>query len=205
MTRWGRLGAITVGLLLLILLAQAATSLRPPHLRVAPERSTILGVTVINPGRDRRPQQTITMRGGVIESIRDSVPPPQRLPRDQFFDSGYALPGLIDLDLRRLPRRDHLRHLFGVWFLAGGITTVQLTGGATADLPELTQEIAAESVPWPRLVACGALLVGDGMECDGARVVATPADAARVVDALTAAAAPCAAVHRSVPPPALAA
>ena len=198
MRRWRRFVVVALGAVTLGLLLRAALSLRPPHIAVAPERQAILGVTVINPGRDRRPDQTITLRAGVIESIRDSAPVAARLPRDRVFDHGYALPGLIDLDVRRLPHRAHLRALFGVWFLAAGVTTVRVSGGDGAELAELRRQIAAEEVPWPRLVACGPLLTGESIACAGARVVRTPDEATAAIEALVAAGAPCVAVHRSL-------
>lgn len=203
MTHWQR--RLGLGLVAAALLARAGCSLCPPFIAVAPERATIVGVTVVNPGVDRRPNQTLTIRDGVITAIRDTPRGAPLRPRDRFFERHYALPGLIDLDVRRLPALPHLRGMVGVWFLANGVTTVRVGGGLDRDLPALEQAIAANALPWPRLVACGPLLTGDGVDCDGARPVRSPADAAAAVEALVTAGAPCAAVHRSLSPEALAA
>jgi imidazolonepropionase-like amidohydrolase len=204
MTRWQRRLGFGLAAVAAVLLARAGCSLRPPQLSVPPERAAIVGVTIVNPGRGRRANQTLTIRDGIITAIRDT-PTGTALPRDRFLERGYALPGLIDLDVRRLPGLPHLRRLFGIWFLAGGVTTVQVAGGPEPDLPAFQQEIAAGAFPWPRLVACGALLTGNGVACAGARPVRTAAEATAAVATRVAAGAPCAAVHRSVGPEALAA
>jgi imidazolonepropionase-like amidohydrolase len=194
-TRW--LIAVAALLALLIVLRTAA-SLWPPSLRRGREWSALAGVTVINPGRDRRENQTIIMRGDRIESIRDRGADGPLLPRAQLYDKRFVLPGLVDLDVRRLPDAAHLRGMFGVFFLAAGVTTVRTAGGCDDACSDLRQRSAAGELPWPRLVACGPVLDGDRPACRGGRVVHGAVEARRAVDEIAAAGAGCVAVRWSL-------
>lgn len=180
-------------------------TLWPPSLPVAPEWQVLSGLTVINPGRDRRENQTITMRGGRIESIDDPAPNLRILPRTRLFEHRYALPGLIDMDVRGLPGAGQLQRLFGVWFLAAGVTTVRDVGPVDGGFVALQERIAAAEIPWPRVIACGDTLAGDPQACPRGRLVSDPAAAQRAVDEVAAMGAPCVAVHWSLGGAALAA
>ena len=167
----------------------------PPSTPVAPPWFALTGVTIVNPGRDRRENQTLTIRDGRIEAIRDRVPDSELRPRARAFEGRYVLPGLIDLDLRRVPADGELRRLFGVLFLATGVTTVRDIGNFQGSIVELQKRIAAGEEVWPRLVACGRVLDGDAPLCPRNRVVHSADDAAHAVAEIAASGASCVAVQ----------
>ena len=167
----------------------------PPSTPIARQWTALTGVTIINPGRDRREDQTLTIGDGRIEAIRDRVPDSELLPRARAFEGRYILPGLIDLDVRRVPADGELRRLFGVLFLATGVTTIRDIGNFQGSIVELQRRIAAGEEVWPRLVACGRVLDGDPPLCPGNRIVRSADDAARAVADVAASGASCVAVQ----------
>ena len=203
MTPWRRRVGTVAALGLGLAIGRAGCALKPPSLRVAPEWLTLAGVTVVNPGGDRRENQTVVMRDGRIESIRDGTPDaPVRL-RARAYEHRYVLPGLIDMNVQ-VPSLGHLQRLFGVLFLYAGVTTVRDVGNLDGGLAELQRATAADEFPWPRLIACGHVLEGDPPACRGSRVVRDAADARRAVDELAAVGAGCVAVRRTLSAEALA-
>lgn len=170
MTGWRRRVGRGVALLLAFLAVRTGLSLWPPSLLVAPDASALTGVTVINPGRDRHQDQTLFLRGGRIESMRAGVPETSLLPRWRIFKGRYVLPGVIDLDARRLPSIDHLQRMFGVYFLFGGVTTVRVFDGSD-HLLQLQRRIDAGEIPGPRVIACGRALEGDPPACDAVHLL----------------------------------
>jgi hypothetical protein len=188
-----------VGLIAIALSLAAGWLLGPPALPAAEHWPALVGVTVINPGRDRRPNQTVILRGGVIESIEDLAPEAWRLPRlARAYRNHYVVPGLIDMDLRQVPSVGHLQRMFGAYLLAAGVTTVRVVGPLPEDIRTLQDRIARGALAWPRLIACGAALVGDRAPCRNGRVVHGTADAAAAVAELAAEGASCVAVERSL-------
>jgi hypothetical protein len=197
MRRWQRRIGVVASLTLALLIARAGCSLRPPTLPVPLEWYRLSGVTVINPGRDRRVNQTVTLRDGLIESIRDRSRDEPRARRSFVFEQRYVLPGLIDTAVR-LPALGHLQRLFGVFFLAAGVTTVRDVGNLDGSIAPLQQQIAAGEIPWPRLIACGRVLEGDPPRCPDSRVVRDPGEARAAVDDLVAMGAGCVAVDATL-------
>jgi len=167
----------------------------PPSTPAARPWTALTGVTIINPGRDRRENQTLTIGDGRIEAIRDRVPDSELLPRAKAFEGRYILPGLIDLDVRRVPADGELRRLFGVLFLATGVTTIRDIGNFQGSIVELQRRIATGEEVWPRLVACGRVLDGDPLLCPGNHVVRSADDAVHAVDEIAASGASCVAVQ----------
>jgi imidazolonepropionase-like amidohydrolase len=200
MTRWRRRIGLAAAVVLGVALVRTGLALRPPARPAWPEWETIAGVTVINPGHDRRADQTIVMRGGRIESIRDRDPAIVLRARARLFEQRYVLPGLIDKDVRTLPSSIHLQRLFGLLFLSTGVTTVRDLGSFDGSLAALQQQIAAGAMPWPRLIACGRVLEGDPPLCPTSRVVRDADDVRRAVDELAAQGAACVAVGRTLAP-----
>jgi len=196
---------VVAGVVLAVLIARVALSLRPPSLAVPLEWTALTGVTIINPGRDRRDNQTLTMRDGRIESITDRVPDAQLRVRAHAFEHRYVLPGLIDMDVRRMPSVEHLQALFGAFFLYAGVTTVRDVGGLDDGVVALRRRIDAGELPWPRLIACGRAAGGPVPPCPGSRTVRDAAAARTAVDDLAATGANCVAVDRTLTADALAA
>jgi imidazolonepropionase-like amidohydrolase len=191
--------ALVAGLIALALFAGIGWLLGPPVLPVAEQLPALVGVTVINPGRDRRPNQTVILRGGIIESIEDLAPEAWRLPRlARAYRNHYVVPGLIDMDIRQVPSVGHLQRMFGAQLLAAGVTTVRVAGRLPDEIRTLQDRIARGVLAWPRLIACGPVLVGERATCGGGRVVRTAADAAAAVAELAAQGANCVAVERSL-------
>lgn len=202
---WQRRLIVGAAVLVAVAALRTGCSLWPPTTHSGLRWSALTGVTVINPGHDRRENQTITMRGDRIESIRDRVPDSGLMPRTMSYDKRYVLPGLIDLDVRRLPGAAYLQRMFGAFFLAAGVTTVRVTGDFAGSIGEVQRRSAAGELPWPRLVACGRVLEGDPPACANGRVVRDEQDARHAVDELTAAGAACVAVRWNLGGTALAA
>src|SRR6266436_5175262 len=104
----GALLATLAGLFLLV---------RLPDIPVPSRGAVLEHVTVVNPGRDRRPNQAITIVGSRIASIGES--------RNPGAAQLYALPGLIDMHVHH-PFASGLAgisgdtRLFDILFLAHG-------------------------------------------------------------------------------------
>jgi imidazolonepropionase-like amidohydrolase len=179
------------------LLLRVGLALRPPRLHVVPPMPVLADLTVINPGHDRRPHQVVTIREGRIESIIEDDGR-RRPPSQRIFAGRYALPGLIDMQVRRLPTAAHLRRLFGIYWLNAGVTTVRVLGSVELPPPELRAALATDVSPWPRLLACGRMLTGAAPGCRRGEAV-DAGNAAAVVNTLAAAGADCLAIHHSLP------
>ena len=170
MTGWLRRLARLAALLIAFFVVRTALSLWPPSLQVAPDWYALTGVTVINPGRQRYADQTLILRGGRIESMRAGVPETSLLPRWRVFKGRFVLPGVVDLDARRLPSIAHLQRMFGVYFLFGGVTTVRVFDGSE-NVVALQRRIDAGEIPGPRLITCSRMLEGAPPPCGGAHLL----------------------------------
>lgn len=190
-------------LLLAVLMAglfavRSLLALRLPRVGVAGEWPLLVNVTVVNPGGTRHEKQSITMRGGRIESITDTKDAPRAaLPR--LFEGRYVLPGLIDMNVR-VPAWPGFRQALGVYFLYAGVTTVRDVGNFAGDLPAFLRRIEANEIPWPRLVACAQVIEGDPQGCPESRMVRAASEAGATVDTLVAAGARCVRVHERLHP-----
>jgi len=197
MNRWRRRIRLAVGVVVAAVIVRTAWSLWPPTVPPGAQWEALTGVTVINPGRDRRANQTVTLRDGRIASIVDRVPDSTLRSRARLYDGRYILPGLIDMDVRHIPDAGPLQTQFGMLFLMAGVTTVRDLGSFDSHVADLRHRIEAGDVPWPRLIACG-LVVGDSPECPGRRAVRNAADARRAVDELAAMGVRCVTVDQSL-------
>ena len=146
---------------LVLLAAKIALDLRPPRTRVPPLGVVLTKVTVINPGRDRRTDQTIVVRGDTIEQISDRPPPGRMHPFTRQLQHRYVLPGLIDMSVYQPVAFPGLRNAFGVYFLFSGVTTVCDVGNFDGDVRATEDDIRDGVFAWPRLIACGRVLEGD--------------------------------------------
>ncbi len=156
-------------------------SMRPPTPLAVPERgATLLGVTVINPGVDRRPNQHVLIDGGIIALVDDegSAGGP--------YSGYYVLPGLIDMHAHFPPASpigngDHFPFLY----LYHGVTTVRSAGDVdgTAEGP-VRERIRAGSFPGPRIFACGPFVDGADPRWRNSRVLLDPSQAPALLDDL---------------------
>ena len=187
-----------VWLLLLLLFLPALAlwlALQPPALDVPSQGVVLTDVTIVEPGVRRRPNQTVTVRGDRIDQIRATTPTESM----GFYSGAFVLPGLIDLHVHHPPALAiGERALFGLLFLAHGVTSVRDTGGMLTTILEYRRRIESGSVAGPRTFACGPFLDGDPPSWPGAVVVANPVDAAKAVRDLHSAGADCIKVYNGV-------
>jgi imidazolonepropionase-like amidohydrolase len=139
-------------------------------------------VTVINPGVDRRPGQTLALAGDRIERI-ETAPAAAERRGDGSFSGAFVLPGLIDLH-HHLPPANILE-LSGfacLLDLAWGVTTVRDVGDSDGTAVDGARKgIAAGDFPGPRIFACGPYIDGGPPRWPNSVHLDGPADAARVV------------------------
>src|SRR5438046_1958684 len=102
-----------------------AIVLRPPASLVVPHQGVSLsGVTVINPGIDRRANQSIVVEGSSIKAIREGNAPAA----DARYSGAYVLPGLIDMHVHNPPPPSSDLAYFFLMYLRYGVTTIRDTG-----------------------------------------------------------------------------
>src|SRR5262245_39245663 len=137
--------------------------LRPQPFEV-PDRGLVLGgVTVVNPGLGRDPDRRIVVRGARIAAIVPSADAPSTR-----YAGSFVLPGLIDMHVHFGP---HQRELFGLLFLAHGVTTVRDAGDLSGTVAETRQTIRNGELPGPTIFSCGPMLDGEPATWPGSRVV----------------------------------
>lgn len=148
------------GLLLVLLIVGVWIALQPPILEVPSHgRFVFSNVTVVNPDLDRRAGQTLTVEGDRIESIITYDPARGASGAPGRFAGSYVLPGLIDMHVHNsLWVGD--RELFGLLFLAHGVTTVRNTGDFYGTILEKRRQVREGKYPGPRIFACGPVLDG---------------------------------------------
>ena len=151
--------------ILLILVAVLAVgalyawrSLAPPAPIALPARGAVLeGVTVVNPGLDRRQHTTVKIEGGAIVAIE----PTPANPASPYV--GYTvLPGLVDMHVHFPPPMGLAQsELFALLFVLHGVTSVRdagdVEGTATAPVRDGVRE---GRFPGPRVYACGPVVDG---------------------------------------------
>lgn len=203
--RWlRRTGA--AGLVLLLLLAVLGLwGLRPPAIDVPEAGPLVLSdVTLVEPDGPRRPGVTLRLEGGRIESVTSGVADPiETADAEAPVVAGwYALPGLVDLHVHMPPALAvGERALFGLLFLAHGVTTVRDTGSVGGGSLAIGPAVEDGAYAGPRVLACGPFLDGDPPDWPGARVVRDPADAAIAITELREAGARCAKLYNGLRPP----
>lgn len=168
--RWLRRQVGRAGRLALVLAALAAVAavvavpwLRPPSVEVPDRGVELAGVTVVNPGLGRQPQRRIVVRGTRIAAIEPSAPgTPAR------WGGSFVLPGLIDMHVHWGADQ---RELFGLLFLAHGVTTVRDAGDLTGTIAETRRLVEAGELAGPTVHACGPILDGRPPTWPGSRAV----------------------------------
>jgi imidazolonepropionase-like amidohydrolase len=161
--------------------------LRPPPFEV-PDRGLVLGaVTVVNPGLGREPDRRIVVRGARIGTI---VPNGDNAPTR--YSGSFVLPGLIDMHVHYGADQ---RDLFGLLFLAHGVTTVRDAGDLTGTIVETRQAIRNGELVGPSIVSCGRMLDAEPPTWPGSRVVRDADEARAAVEQASAAGADCIKVY----------
>jgi len=113
--------------------------LLPPVLAVpSQKRLVFFNVTVVNPGRDRRAGRTLTIQDGQIIAITANPYTIGESEAGTRFAGFYVLPGLIDMHVHQFPLDGEL---YGLLFLAHGVTTVRNTGDFTGTILKKRQQI----------------------------------------------------------------
>lgn len=188
--------------ILVIVVGAGILVLRPPVLAVPSQSLRLSDVTVINPGRDRRPKQTLSVAGEKIARISESNAQESVGTNTRRFAGAYVLPGLIDMHVHFSPPD---RALFALLFLAYGVTAVRDTGNFDGSIWQTRQAILDGQIPGPRIFACGPLLDGDPPVWPQSRVVRTAEEAKAAVAEAAAHGANCIKAYSLLSPQALAA
>ena len=164
----------------------------PPLAVPAQAELGLADVTVVNPGGNRAPHRSVRLAGGRIVAIDADAP----AGADGRYAGIFVLPGLIDMHVHH-PSASSPRdlRLFGMLFLAHGVTTVRDTGCFDDSIWEVRRRVDRGSEPGPRVVACGPILDGEPPVWPGSRVVRSPAEARAAVDDVVAAGADCIKVY----------
>jgi hypothetical protein len=108
-------GALLAGAVVAVLIV-----LWPPAPLVVPQQDfALVGVTIVNPGRGRKPNQRIQIHAGRIKSITDDSPVLPDSPDVHRYTGAYVLPGLIDMHVHHpaavqaLPVRASIPQVWG--------------------------------------------------------------------------------------------
>jgi len=146
-------------------------------------------VTVIDgTGAVAKPHQTVIVRDGRIEAIRDSgMGFAGKLSGTHVDGSGnFLMPGQWDM---------HVHMVFGDWFprgkevslplfVANGVTGVRDMGGELEVLQQWRKQISAGTLIGPRIVMSGPMLDGPQPRFPSSIAVKTPEDGRKAVDDL---------------------
>lgn len=135
----------------------ALMAYRPPRTEVPPQGAVLAGVTVVNPGLDRRTDQTLVVSGDRITSITAGPAAPGSSEAERY-SGGYVLPGLIEMHIHFPPPQRELAHLL---LLAHGVTSAREAGDADGTTWRARRRVQAGQMPGPRLFVCGPVLDGD--------------------------------------------
>jgi imidazolonepropionase-like amidohydrolase len=176
--------------------AVAVPWLRPPTVDVPDRGLQLTHVTVVNPGLGREPGRRILVRGARIAELAASGDAePTR------YSGSFVLPGLIDMHVHYGADQ---RELFGLLFLAHGVTTVRDTGDLTGTVAETRRLIRDGELAGPSVFSCGPILDGDPPTWPGSRVVRDRDDARAAVAEASATGAECVKVYSNLTQDALA-
>ncbi len=172
-------------LLLVVVLVAASVgvvwrSLTPPAPLAMPERGAVLeGVTVINPGVDRRENARVVIQDDRIVSIHASASA-----SEGRYRGHYALPGLTDMHVHfPPPGLPGQSELFSFLFLFHGVTTVRDAGDIDGQSTAPARDGVAEGrFPGARVFACGPFVDGAEPSWANSEKVVAAGDGARAVE-----------------------
>jgi hypothetical protein len=170
--------------------AVAMPWLRPPTVEVPDRGLELTPVTVVNPGRGREPERRIVVRGARIAAIGAAGGA-----EATRYSGSFVLPGLIDMHVHYGADQ---RELFGLLFLAHGVTTVRDTGDLTGTVAETARTIRDGELAGPRVLSCGPILDGEPPTWPGSRVVRDREAAGAAVEEASATGATCVKVYDSL-------
>ncbi len=175
-------------------------ALQPPALAVPPQRDLVLAdVAVVDPGVRRCRGCTLRVRAGRIDSIDPVGGAADPAPGALSFSGSTVVPGLIDLHVHHPPVfAVGERELFGLLFLAHGVTSVRDVGSFFGSVAGLGPRIRRGEQAGPRTYQCGPLLDGDPPIWPRSRVVRSTAEAEAVVAELAAAGVDCLKVYNGL-------
>jgi len=143
---------------------------------------SLVGVTVVNPGRSREAHQTLEVRAGTIRRMASSEAADDAGPfRD--LQGAFVVPGLIDLHTH-LPPDNALRltPLAGLLYLAHGVTSIRDAGDVDGTaIPAARHAFGDGGHPGPRLFACGPFVGGAPARWKNTIVLERAEDAEAVV------------------------
>jgi imidazolonepropionase-like amidohydrolase len=152
-------------------------------------------VTLVEPGVGRREGVRLELVDGRIHAAKATQQPSG----SGEFAGAFVLPGLIDLHVHHPPGFAlGGREVFGLLFLAHGVTSVRDTGSLWGDAIELAEASRQGEFAGPRVFACGPLLSGVVPAAPGMRFVQGAEDARVAVAELRARGADCVKLHNGL-------
>ena len=177
--------ALSCPLLMSFLLPAASGAVAEPKA----DRVTVVhaGTLLAVPGEAPRRNQSIIIRAGIVDEVRDGFVAPADLGADvavELIDlsDSFVLPGLTDLHthitgelgpdskLASVTLTPVDNALNGVVFLRrtleAGFTTIRNTGGDPEVMFSLRRGVAADKIAGPRIFAAGAGISGTGGHAD---------------------------------------
>ncbi|MCZ6462730.1 MAG: amidohydrolase family protein [Proteobacteria bacterium] len=173
---------LVVVVLLAIAVLVVWRSLTPVPPLALPESGAVLsGVTMVNPGLDRRDGVEIRVVGSRIHTIASAS-----VGESGPYAGAYVLPGLVDMHVH-FPPDSPLRQaeLFAFLFLYHGITTVRDAGDVDGTATGPAREgVESGAFPGPRIFACGPFIDGEDPLWPNSEIIRGPGDARRAVEAL---------------------
>jgi 2-phospho-L-lactate guanylyltransferase (CobY/MobA/RfbA family) len=157
-TRWSLGVALACAAIVGLGIVVLAAALSPPALTPPPQRDLVVSdVTIVNPGVSRTAHQTIIVRRGRIAEIRPTRsddPPP-------ICANCFAIPGLIDAHVHTPPAvAIGNQRLFGLLYLAYGVTSVRDLGQSDASIAAWAQRLNDGEEIGPHVYRCGPVLDG---------------------------------------------
>lgn len=176
--------------------ASSTGSFLPPRVPVPPVAERVFeDVTLVEPGTGRREGVRLEIAGGRIHSIRAT---PEASGHGEF--AGYfVLPGLIDLHVHHPPRFAlGGREIFGLLFLAHGVTSVRDTGSLWGSAIRLAEASRRGEFAGPRVFSCGPFLSGVVPATLGMRLIENAEEARIAVAELQAKGADCIKLHNGL-------
>lgn len=183
----------------------AFACLRPPVDGASTREDLLfLDVTVVNPGEERLPHRTVSVRHGIISEIRPFRLEDAQLPLSHTLRGGFLLPGLIDIHVHFLPDAMGQNELFQALSLAHGVTAVRDMGSPDLVGLSLRERIRQGELPGPRIFSCGQILEGEPPSHPFGWVVRDEAEALQATQTLLAKGVDCFKTYDHISPEALA-
>jgi hypothetical protein len=187
---------ITLGVSAFLGAVFAGLALLPPKLVPPQSNSFILtGVTVLNPGIERVPDQTIVVESGRIVEVR----PRHSTDPAPICEGCIAMPGLIDAHVHTPPKAIiGNQELFSLLYLAHGVTSVRDVGETDNSIPVLARRLNSARLIGPHMYRCGRVIESAPASWPAALVVETAEEASAAVDQIADSGADCIKVYNEL-------